>query len=197
MFFIACASNESSKSVHYSSLARASTTSVHLGDVDTQLFIAFSNHESTGFHWNKKTDPTPSRKKLDLPWIKLTPPSGTLNSIVFLEFGPLCKIDLKSHFLSVCPGPSLPDDNSWIRPPMWSESNCSYMYVISSPQKSYLLMRGSRKFCQRGPRLRVFLVDERIQIPQYEGQHRPASESPFKWRFACLPLVAQHLMLAW
>ena len=48
--FIACASNESSESAHYSSLVRASTTSVHLGDVDTQLFIAFSNHESTGFH---------------------------------------------------------------------------------------------------------------------------------------------------
>ena len=92
----------------HSSLVRASTTSVHLGDLDTQLFIAFSNHESTGFHWNKQTDPTPSRKKLDLPWIKLTPPpSGTLNSIVFLEIGPLCKIVRlkKSFFLSVCSGP--------------------------------------------------------------------------------------------
>ena len=69
------------------------------------------------------------------------PPSGTLNSIVFLEIGSLCKIvKLKSQFfLSVCPGPPPPDDNSWIRPPMWSESNCSYMYFISSPQKKSIL----------------------------------------------------------
>ena len=44
---------ECSESAHYSSLGRASATSVHLIDVDTQLFIAFQNHESTGFHWNK------------------------------------------------------------------------------------------------------------------------------------------------
>ena len=44
---------ECSESAHYSSLGRASATSVLLGDVDTQLFIAFQNHESTGFHWNK------------------------------------------------------------------------------------------------------------------------------------------------
>ena len=65
--FIACASNESSESAHYSSLVRASTTSVHLGDVDTQLFIAFSNHESTGFHWNKQADPTPPGKSWIYP----------------------------------------------------------------------------------------------------------------------------------
>ena len=65
--FIACASNESSESAHYSSLVRASTTSVHLGDVDTQLFIAFSNHENTGFHWNKRTDPTPPGKSWIYP----------------------------------------------------------------------------------------------------------------------------------
>ena len=61
--FIACASNESSESAHYSSLVRASSTSVNLGDVDSQLFIAFSNNESTGFHWNKQTDPPPSPGK--------------------------------------------------------------------------------------------------------------------------------------
>ena len=44
---------ECAESAHYSSLGRASATSEHLGDVDTQLFIAFQNHESTGFHWNK------------------------------------------------------------------------------------------------------------------------------------------------
>ena len=32
---------ECSESAHYSSLGRGSATSVHLGDVDTQLFIAF------------------------------------------------------------------------------------------------------------------------------------------------------------
>ena len=49
---------------------------------------------------------------------------------------------------------------------MWSESNCSYMFVILSPWKSYLLMRGSRKFCQRGPTLSFFfLVVERRKDP--------------------------------
>ena len=29
------------------------------------------------------------------------------------------------------------------------------------------------------------------------GHYRPASESPFKWRFAGVPMVTQNLMLAW
>ena len=40
---------------------------------------------------------------------------------------------------------------------------------------------------------------ERIQIlvPLKVGHHRPASETPFKWRFAGGPMMAQHWMLAW
>ena len=29
------------------------------------------------------------------------------------------------------------------------------------------------------------------------GYHWPASETPFKWRFAGVPMMAQHWMLAW
>ena len=51
-------------------------------------------------------------------------------------------------------------------------------------------------FFQRGPNFdRVFqsiLVDEWIQIPQKSGHHRPANETPFKWRFAGVPMMAQH-----
>ena len=32
----------------------------------------------------------------------------------------------------------------------------------------------------------------RIQIPLLAGHERPASETPFKWRFAGGPMVAQH-----
>ena len=45
------------------------------------------------------------------------------------------------------------------------------MYVISSPSHA------------------------RIQKVLPEGSYRPASETPFKWRFACVPLVAQHCWL--
>ena len=38
-----------------------------------------------------------------------------------------------------------------------------------------------------------FLMGEgRIQIPLIAGHQRPASETPFKWRFAGGPMVAQH-----
>ena len=39
-----------------------------------------------------------------------------------------------------------------------------------------------------------FLVNEggeRIQITQKAGRHRPASETPFRWRFAGGPMIAQ------
>ena len=58
-------------------------------------------------------------------------------------------------------------------------------------------MRGSRKFCQRGSKFdNVFficlfcLVDEGIDDPNITkmGHHRPASETPFKWRFAGGPM---------
>ena len=38
----------------------------------------------------------------------------------------------------------------------------------------------------------VFSVDEWIQIPLISGHHRPASETPFKWRFAGVPLMTHY-----
>ena len=38
----------------------------------------------------------------------------------------------------------------------------------------------------------LFLVNEWIQIPLKSGHHRPASETPFKWRFAGVQMMAQH-----
>ena len=46
-------------------------------------------------------------------------------------------------------------------------------------------------FFQRGPTFFLFLVDEGIQIPLKAGQHRPASETPYKWRFAGVPIMAK------
>ena len=75
-------------------------------------------------------------------------------------------------------------------------------------------MRGSRKFCRRGTNFDRFFLKlmrgGRVQIPLKAGHHRPASETPFKWRFhhrpasetpfkwrfAGVPMMAQHLMLA-
>ena len=59
---------------------------------------------------------------------------------------------------------------------------------------------GSRKFCQRGPTLTSFFFYlfslmrvGRIQIPLLAGHRLPASETPFKWRFAGRPMMAQTL----
>ena len=57
-------------------------------------------------------------------------------------------------------------------------------------------MRGSRKGSNFD---NFFLIYDgrEIQTPLYAGHHWPASETPFKWRFAGVPLMAQHRMLAW
>ena len=58
------------------------------------------------------------------------------------------------------------------------------------------LLRGSRKFfSDGGSNFEIFLVNEWIQIPQKLNHHRPASETPFKWRFAGVPMMAKHWML--
>ena len=36
------------------------------------------------------------------------------------------------------------------------------------------------------------LYHARFQITLKAGHHRPASETPFKWRFAGGPMMAQH-----
>ena len=38
---------------------------------------------------------------------------------------------------------------------------------------------------------------EMIQIPLRAGHHRPANDTPFKWRFAGVPMMDQHRILAW
>ena len=59
---------------------------------------------------------------------------------------------------------------------------------------SSMPMHGSRKFCQRGSKFDkffFFLVDEgRIKKPLKAGHHRPTSETPFKWRFARMVMMA-------
>ena len=51
-------------------------------------------------------------------------------------------------------------------------------------------------FVRGGPTLiKFFLVYEGRDDPA--DHHRPASEMPFKWRFAGVPMMAQHWILAW
>ena len=83
------------------------------------------------------------------------------------------------------------------------------MTVKHVKRRAKVIMRGSRKFCQRGyngPTLMTFifffvflfivffLIMRRgmIQIPIKAGHYRSASVPPFKWRFAGGPLIAQH-----
>ena len=59
-----------------------------------------------------------------------------------------------------------------------------------------IIMPASRKFFRGVPTF-FFLVNEWIQMPLKSGHNRPASATPFKWRFAGMPMMAQHWMLAW
>ena len=56
------------------------------------------------------------------------------------------------------------------------------------------VMLGSRNFCQRGSNFDNFffvvLGDEMIKIALKAGHHWPASETPFKWRFAGVSMMA-------
>ena len=66
--------------------------------------------------------------------------------------------------------------------------------------KKTLFMRGSRKFCQRGPTLTFFLFDEGRKDPNTNiscPSTAWARRTPFKWRFAGGPMMAQHWMLDW
>ena len=52
-----------------------------------------------------------------------------------------------------------------------------------------------QKVCQMGSNFdNIFLVNEKKGMPKIPlaGHHRPASETPLKWRFAGVPMVAQH-----
>ena len=65
---------------------------------------------------------------------------------------------------------------SWHIMLRWVEPDISFI----------ILIRGSRKFCQRGSNSdNSFAVDDGRENPNYisikEGHHRPASETPFWW----------------
>ena len=48
------------------------------------------------------------------------------------------------------------------------------------------------RFFQRGSIFDVFFfVDEGIKIPVKSGNYWPISETPFKWRFTDMPMMAQ------
>ena len=60
-------------------------------------------------------------------------------------------------------------------------------------------------FVRGGPTLTTFFFifffssgdGERIQMPLTVGHHRPASETPFRWRFASVPLMAHPMIELW
>ena len=71
---------------------------------------------------------------------------------------------------------------------------------FASPEK-YILSAtpcvDPESFISGGPTLILLLLlfffwGGRIQIPLSEGQHRHTSETPFKWRFAGVPMIAQY-----
>ena len=79
---------------------------------------------------------------------------------------------------------------------LWDILGC-FHYILNPPrsyQSNRIYMGGSRKLFQRESKFDyVFFVDEeRIQIPLLAGHHRPAIETPFKWRYAGVPMMAQH-----
>ena len=53
-------------------------------------------------------------------------------------------------------------------------------------------MRGPRKIIRGRPM--IFLIDEGKEDPNatINGHRQPANETPFKWRFADVPMIAQH-----
>ena len=72
--------------------------------------------------------------------------------------------------------------------------------------KSLDLERGSRKFCQRVSKFNnvfffffFFLVDEGIEDPSTAliGPSSVRQRNAVKWRFAGVPMIAHHGMLAW
>ena len=63
----------------------------------------------------------------------------------------------------------------------------SFVFRFLESVRALPTIRGCRKFCQRRSNFDSVLY----------GIHRPANETPFKWRFAGVLTMAQHWMLAW
>ena len=67
--------------------------------------------------------------------------------------------------------------------------------IVSIPALCLLYARIQKVLPER---VQLFFIrGKRIQISLKAGHHRPASETPFKWRFAGGPMMAQHWLLAW
>ena len=66
---------------------------------------------------------------------------------------------------------------------------------IGDTEQIQLPCADSESFFRCGPTLTTFFFQlmrgVRIQVPIYAGHHRTDSETPFKWRFAGVPLMAQ------
>ena len=75
--------------------------------------------------------------------------------------------------------------------------------LIHSWTRKLLFLLGKRlradpeSFFQKGSNFFFILVNDWFQIPLKSGHHQPTSESPLKWRFAGVPIMAKHWMLAW
>ena len=54
-----------------------------------------------------------------------------------------------------------------------------------------------RKFCQRGSNSTLIFFDKGPNSTKSGCHYWPASETPFKWRFAGGPMMVRHVMLAW
>ena len=79
-----------------------------------------------------------------------------------------------------------------------------FPYLGRSPSSHFcqtteeLTCAESESFVSGGPSLTVFffffilMSGGRIEILLLAGHRRPASETPFKWRFAGVPMMAQH-----
>ena len=80
---------------------------------------------------------------------------------------------------------------------MWNQNRVIIWSQISPtppPQPASVTVppRGSRTFFVReGPILTGFLCSLLVDEGPW-GHHRPARETPFQWRFAGVPLIAQH-----
>ena len=69
------------------------------------------------------------------------------------------------------------------------------LFLVVAFKRQFLPCADPENFARGGPTLTMFFLmrAERIQIAlKEEGHQRPASETPFEWRFAGGPMMAQH-----
>ena len=73
------------------------------------------------------------------------------------------------------------------------EENISIQKVNEMGGSHNQYMHGSRKFLQRGSNSdNLFFLFDEGEDQNTTSHHRPTSETPFKWRFAGEPMMAQH-----